>query len=129
MSSTIGSISDFVRTQLDQATQDEETAVQIGSSLNNIEDTRLELYAKGDWGNSESAETRLKYLESRGLAGLVDNKTDGKTLAERLPTMEGIRKAVELKYQRASRAYEAFMTILRNTNEIIQRAIQNIRVG
>jgi hypothetical protein len=129
MSSSIGSISDFVRTQLERANQDEQTGAQIGNNLTNLEDGLLELYAKGEWGASETAETRYKYLEARGLTDLIDTKTEGKSLLERIPSMEGVRKAVELKYQRASRAYEGFMTLLKNTNEIIMRAIQNIRVN
>jgi hypothetical protein len=129
MSSSVGNISDFVRTQLERANQDEQTGAQIGSNLSNLEDGLLELYAKGEWGTAETADARFKYLQDRGLTDLIDTKTENKTLLERIPSMEGIRKAVELKYQRASRGYEGFMTLLKNTNEIIMRAIQNIRVG
>ena len=129
MTSSVGSISQFVQNTLNNAAEDEQTAAKIGSNLNNLEETLLDLYSRGDWESSETAEQRAAYLRDNNLGGLIESPSTGKSLMDRIPSMEGVRKAVELRYQRAVRAFEGFSTLMKNASEILQRAIQNLRVG
>lgn len=42
---------------------------------------------------------------------------------------QGKLKSLEVQYQRALRTFQAFMELMRNANEIMLRAIQNLRIG
>ena len=59
----------------------------------------------------------MSNLEDRYLAALANPNSK-----------EGDLKALEIKYQRAMRAYEAFRTLMQNMHEMMMRGIQALTI-
>ena len=117
-SAITGDISQTIDTLLGQAGEDEAAGAKIGSNLETVEDLLIRSYSIGE--------------DSKGLTDLVakvkaNTPTGGK--AEVPETLEGLRQYLQVRYQRAVRAYEAFMTLMRNKAEKISEAIRNLRVS
>lgn len=108
----VNSLANEVESNLMANGQDEQVAAKIGGSVSKMEDRLLKLYSAPEF---KTKEEEAKWLKANGFGAYS--------------TLEGAQQAMNVKYQRALRAMEAFMTLMRNSFETMMSAIRNLKVG
>jgi hypothetical protein len=93
---------------------EEQTAEVLGNNVSSLENKLLKLYS-ADEAEIKKAGGEKKWLESKGIKGYS--------------TLEGAQQAFSIKYQKAVKALEAFMTLMKSAFDTAREAIRNLRVG
>lgn len=112
------SLDTLIENNLSRASENEAVGNAVGSRLGSIEDALMELYSMPEKGKVNNL---ADFAQRYGLSGIINPSGDN--------SVEGLRGALGTAYQRALRAYEAFMQLTRNAHETMMRAIQNLRIG
>ncbi|RMG43869.1 MAG: hypothetical protein D6719_02960 [Candidatus Dadabacteria bacterium] len=89
-------------------------ASRVGNKLGKIEDKLLKLYTAPE---KLSPDEQKQWLRDNG----INDKH------YKFKTIEGARAGLQIMYQRAQRAYQAFFQIMRSMHEMMMALIRNLR--
>lgn len=83
----------------------------IASNVSSLENKIMKLYTTPEFKDKKSEQA---WLKKNGFNEFAD--------------LDGARKAIEIKYQRAVRGLEAFMQLIRNKYDILKEQIRKLAV-